>query len=113
MTVGDLETAHKLAGTITKIDEMMEMEGGQSMADGMWQARGGYSNAGGGMPRRGVSYGRGSSYAGRGQHYVRAHYSRDDGMQELRDQLDDMLQDERLEDHQRTALKRAIEAMDK
>lgn len=124
MSVGDLETTHKLTATIASIDEISAMEesqgtsGGMSQRGGGWEARGDYSRNDGGMGQsrasyRGESYGRGSSYANRGQHYVRGHYSRSDGVQELRNQLDDMLQDDRLDDQQRTAIKRAIEAMDR
>lgn len=60
LTAGDLDTAHKLAGTIKDIDKicMLEEEDYSEARDG---------------------YGRGSSYANRGQHYVRGHYSRDGG----------------------------------
>lgn len=132
MSVGDLDTYHKLTGSIASIDKIMMLDEGQSYDDGMsrrggmWEAKGGYSGGysgtgdrsmrgQGGMsraPYRGESYGRGSSYAGRGQHYVRGHYSRADGMEQLRGQLEDMMEDGRLDDRQRMAIKKAMETMD-
>lgn len=101
---GDLEIAHKLTATIKNLDkiERMEEDDGYSSRysrDGAWEA-----------DMRGT-YGRGNSYARRGSHYVRGHYSRTDGMEHLREQLDRMMgetDDERVKD----ALRRAASMME-
>ena len=117
MSAGDLAPVHELTDTIKNIDKIMMLDGGQSQSDGMWEARGGYSRDGG-MSQGGTSYRggresyRGSSYANRGQHYVRGHYSRSDGVEQLRGQLDDMMRDGRLDDRQRMAIKHAMEALE-
>lgn len=96
---GDLEIAHKLTATIKNIDkiDMMESEGYSGGGDWESDMRG--------------AYGRGSSYARRGSHYVRGHYSRADGAEHLRTQLNDMMRetdDERV----REALRRAASLME-
>lgn len=101
---GDLEIAHKLTDTIKNLDkiERLEDDDGYSSRysrDGNWEA-----------DMRGT-YGRGSSYARRGSHYVRGHYSRTDGMERMREQLDRMMgdtDDERVKD----ALRRAASMME-
>lgn len=101
---GDLEIAHKLTDTIKNLDkiERLEDDDGYSSRysrDGNWEA-----------DMRGT-YGRGSSYARRGSHYVRGHYSRTDGMERMREQLDRMMgdtDDERVKD----ALRRAVSMME-
>lgn len=96
---GDLEIAHKLTATIKNIDkiDMMESEGYSGGGDWESDMRGAYA--------------RGSSYARRGSHYVRGHYSRADGAEHLRTQLNDMMRetdDERV----REALRRAASLME-
>lgn len=101
---GDLEIAHKLTDTIKNLDkiERLEDDDGYSSRysrDGNWEA-----------DMRGT-YGRGSSYARRGSHYVRGHYSRTDGIERMREQLDRMMgetDDERVKD----ALRRAVSMME-
>lgn len=101
---GDLEIAHKLTDTIKNLDkiERLEDDDGYSSRysrDGNWEA-----------DMRG-SYGRGNSYARRGSHYVRGHYSRTDGIEHMREQLDRMMgetDDERVKD----ALRRAASMME-
>lgn len=101
---GDLEIAHKLTDTIKNLDkiERLEDDDGYSSRysrDGNWEA-----------DMRGT-YGRGNSYARRGSHYVRGHYSRTDGMERMREQLDRMMgetDDERVKD----ALRRAVSMME-
>ena len=101
---GDLEIAHKLTDTIKNLDkiERLEDDDGYSSRysrDGNWEA-----------DMRGT-YGRGSSYARRGSHYVRGHYSRTDGMERMREQLDRVMgetDDERVKD----ALRRAVSMME-
>lgn len=101
---GDLEIAHKLTDTIKNLDkiERLEDDDGYSSRysrDGNWEA-----------DMRGT-YGRGNSYARRGSHYVRGHYSRTDGIERMREQLDRMMgetDDERVKD----ALRRAASMME-
>ena len=101
---GDLEIAHKLTDTIKNLDkiERLEDDDGYSSRysrDGNWEA-----------DMRGT-YGRGNSYARRGSHYVRGHYSRTDGMERMREQLDRMMgetDDEWVKD----ALRRAVSMME-
>ena len=96
---GDLEIAHKLTATIKNIDKIDMMESDGYSGGGDWEA-----------DMRGT-YGRGSSYARRGSHYVRGHYSRSDGVEHLRTQLNDMMRetdDERV----REALRRAVSLME-
>ena len=96
---GDLEIAHKLTGTIKNIDkiEMMEDDG--------------YSRGGDWHPGMRGAYDRDMSNARRGTHYVRGHYSRADGAEHMRTQLNDMMRetdDERVRD----ALRRAVSLME-
>lgn len=100
---GDLEIAHKLTDTIKNIDkiECLEGEDGYSSRysrDGNWEA-----------DMRGT-YGRGSSYRGRHRDAM-GRYSRTDGVEHLREQLDRMMRetnDERVRD----ALRRAAEMLE-
>lgn len=100
---GDLEIAHKLTDTIKNIDkiECLEGEDGYSSRysrDGNWEA-----------DMRGT-YGRGSSYRGRHRDAM-GRYSRTDGVEHLREQLDRMMRetnDERVRD----ALRRAADMLE-
>ena len=101
---GDLDIAYKLVGTVKNIDkiEMMENDGGYSRhysRDGNWEA-----------DMRG-NYGRDSSYARRGTHYVRGHYSRDSGKDNMKRQLQEML-DEADDDTLRRAIQRCMDAVE-
>lgn len=101
---GDLDIAYKLVGTVKNIDkiEMMENDGGYSLRysrDGNWEA-----------DMRG-NYGRDSSYARRGTHYVRGHYSRDSGKDNMKRQLQEML-DEADDDTLRRAIQRCMDAVE-
>ena len=101
---GDLDIAYKLVGTVKNIDkiEMMEDDGGYSRRysrDGNWEA-----------DMRG-NYGRDSSYARRGMHYVRGHYSRDSGKDNMKRQLQEML-DEADDDTLRRAIQRCMDAVE-
>ena len=101
---GDLDIAYKLVGTVKNIDkiEMMEDDGGYSRRysrDGNWEA-----------DMRG-NYGRDSSYARRGTHYVRGHYSRDSGKDNMKRQLQEML-DEADDDTLRRAIHRCMDAVE-
>ena len=101
---GDLDIAYKLVGAVKNIDkiEMMEDDGGYSRRysrDGNWEA-----------DMRG-NYGRDSSYARRGTHYVRGHYSRDSGKDNMKRQLQEML-DEADDDTLRRAIQRCMDAVE-
>jgi hypothetical protein len=101
---GDLDIAYKLVGTVKNIDkiEMMEDDGGYSRRysrDGNWEA-----------DMRG-NYGRDSSYARRGTHYVRGHYSRDSGKDNMKRQLQEML-DGADDDTLRRAIQRCMDAVE-
>lgn len=101
---GDLDIAYKLVGTVKNIDkiEMMENDGGYSRRysrDGNWEA-----------DMRG-NYGRDSSYARRGTHYVRGHYSRDSGKDNMKRQLQEML-DEADDDTLCRAIQRCMDAVE-
>ena len=101
---GDLDIAYKLVSTVKNIDkiEMMEDDGGYSRRysrDGNWEA-----------DMRG-NYGRDSSYARRGTHYVRGHYSRDSGKDNMKRQLQEML-DEADDDTLRRAIQRCMDAVE-
>ena len=101
---GDLDIAYELVGTVKNIDkiEMMEDDGGYSRRysrDGNWEA-----------DMRG-NYGRDSSYARRGTHYVRGHYSRDSGKDNMKRQLQEML-DEADDDTLRRAIQRCMDAVE-
>lgn len=101
---GDLDIAYKLVGTVKNIDkiEMMENDGGYSRRysrDGNWEA-----------DMRG-NYGRDSSYARRGTHYVRGHYSRNSGKDNMKRQLQEML-DEADDDTLRRAIQRCMDAVE-
>lgn len=101
---GDLDIAHKLTDTIKNIDkiEMLEDDGYSQRRysrDGDWEA-----------DMRGT-YGKGSSYARRGTHYVRGHYSRDGARDDMKRQLQEMLNnadDESI----RKAIQRCMDAVE-
>ena len=96
---GDLEIAHKLTDTIKNIDKIEMLEESGYSRDGDWD-----SNIR-------DTYGRGSSYARRGTHYVRGHYSRDGAKDNMRRQLQEML-DEADDDTIRRAIQRCMDAVE-
>ena len=96
---GDLEIAHKLTDTIKNIDKIEMLEESGYSRDGDWDAN-----------IRGT-YGRSSSYARRGTHYVRGHYSRDGAKDNMRRQLQEML-DEADDDTIRRAIQRCMDAVE-
>ena len=103
MSTGDLETVHKLTDTIKNIDKIMKLEdeSGYSRAGG-WETRGTY----------GYPYDeRGSSYMRRGEHYVRGHYSRDGGIDNMKRQLQEML-DNADDDSIRRAIQRCMDTIE-
>lgn len=101
---GDLEIAHKLTDTIKNIDkiEMLEDDGYSQRRysrDGDWEA-----------DMRGT-YGKVSSYARRGTHYVRGHYSRDGARDDMKRQLQEML-DNADDESIRKAIQRCMDAVE-
>lgn len=132
MSMGDLETVHKLTDTvknIMKIDVLKEEVGysedghymgegriyGTSYDDGMHRD-GGYSYARGRRYARRDSMGRysrdgGMSYArdGRG---MRGGYSRDDGKKYMMEQLEEMME-EAEKPAEREALKKCMQALER
>lgn len=106
---GDLEIAHKLTDTIKNIDkiEMLEDDGysrdenysRRYFRDGDWQS---------GM--RGA-YDRDMSNARRGTHYVRGHYSRDGGTENMKRQLQEML-DNSDDESIRRAIQRCMDTIE-
>ena len=96
---GDLEIAHKLTATIKNIDKIEMMEDGGYSRDGDWQS---------GM--RGA-YDRDMSNARRGTHYVRGHYSRDGGINNMKRQLQEML-DNADDESIRRAIQRCMDTIE-
>ena len=130
MSMGDLETVHKLTDTvknIMKIDVLKEDAGysedgtymgegriyGTSYDDGMHR-EGGYSYARGRRYARRDSMGRysrddGMSYA-RGGRGMRGGYSRDDGKHYMMEQLEEMME-EAEKPAEKEALRRCMDAL--
>lgn len=101
---GDLDIVHKLTDTIKNIDkiEMLEDDGYSQRRysrDGDWEA-----------DMRGT-YGKGNSYARRGTHYVRGHYSRDGARDDMKRQLQEML-DNADDESIRKAIQRCMDAVE-
>ena len=101
---GDLEIAHKLTDTIKNIDKIEMLED-----DGYSQRR--YSQAGDWEADMRGTYGKGSSYARRGTHYVRGHYSRDGARDDMKRQLQEML-DNADDESIRKAIQRCMDAVE-
>lgn len=99
MSAGDLETVHKLTGTIKNIDKVLMFEDGGYSRGGDWSA-----------DIRG-NYGRGNSYRGRRRDSM-GRYSRADAMEHMREQLEDMMHNAD-NDRVREALRRAMDALEK
>ena len=100
---GDLDIAHKLVSTIKNIDkiEMMEDDGYSERysRNGDWQS-----------DMRGA-YDRDMSNARRGTHYVRGHYSCDGGMDNMKRQLQEML-DNADDESIRRAIQRCMDTIE-
>lgn len=88
---GDLEIAHKLTATIKNIDKIEAME-----EDGYSSRRDEYDMRGRGR---------------RGTHYVRGHYSRDGGIDNMKRQLQEML-DNADDDSIRRAIQRCMDTIE-
>lgn len=98
MSAGDLETVHKLTGTIKNIDKILMFEDDGYSRGGDWSA-----------DIRG-NYGRGNSYRGRRRDSM-GRYSRTDAKEHMRTQLEGMMRNAD-DDRMRDALRRAMEAME-
>ena len=96
---GDLEIAHKLTATIKNIDKIEMMEDGGYSRDGDWQ------------PGMRCAYDRDMSNARRGTHYVRGHYSRDGGIDNMKRQLQEML-DNADDESIRRAIQRCMDTIE-
>lgn len=101
-----------------------ELNGGYSQrrgyrtTDGMYPMDDGYSGRRDGRGRYSRdsgesydSYDSGNSYARRGEHYVRGHYSRDEGMDHLKREME-RLADEAQDPKVRDSIKRIMKQMD-
>ena len=86
---GDLEIAHKLTDTIKNIDKIEMLEDDGYSRDGDYSRR--YSRDGDWQSGMRGAYDRDMSNARRGTHYVRGHYSRDGGIDNMKRQLQEML----------------------
>lgn len=105
MNAGDLEMMHKLTDTIKNLDkiEMLEGESNYGGSRGSRRNGGSYGSD---------SYGEGSytdgGYSGRGRHYVRGHYSYAEGKEELKKQMESMMEDHSLSNEDRNKISRAM-----
>ncbi len=97
---GDLEIAHKLVSTIKNIDKIEMMEDDGYSRDGDYSRR--YSRG---------DYDRDMSNARRGTHYVRGHYSRDGGINNMKRQLQEML-DNADDESIRRAIQRCMDTIE-
>lgn len=88
---GDLDIVHKLTDTIKNIDKIEAME-----EDGYSSRRDEYDMRGRGR---------------RGTHYVRGHYSRDGGIDNMKRQLQEML-DDADDDSIRRAIQRCMDTIE-
>ena len=102
---GDLEIAHKLTATIKNIDKIEMMEDGGYSRDEDYSLHGDWQS---GM--RGA-YDRDMSNARRGTHYVRGHYSRDGGIDNMKRQLQEML-DNADDESIRRAIQRCMDTIE-
>lgn len=100
---GDLEIAHKLTSTIKNIDKIEMME------DDAYSER--YPRGGDWEADMRGTYGKGNSYARRGTHYVRGHYSRDGARDDMKRQLQEML-DNADDESIRKAIQRCMDAVE-
>ena len=103
ITMGELETIHKITDTIKNLDKIMMLEdeeGGYSQAGEM---RVGMNRVGNMMPGGGYSYRR-QRRDSRGRYSREGGYSYDDGMEELHELLDEMM--ETADERTKSAIKR-------
>lgn len=116
-SAGDLETVYKLTCSIINIDKIImrgEHEYSGDYDGGMWEAMGSYENGSRGGNRGGMGGGRsnrGSSYARRRRDSM-GRYSRDDGEEEMLEQLKEMMH-EADDSRVKSAIKRCITEIEK
>lgn len=113
MSAGDLETIHKLTDTVKNIDKICMYEDTEYSGDydgGMWEAIGSYAGGNRGGMGNGRSN-RGSSYARRRRDSM-GRYSRDDGEEEMLEQLKEMMH-EADDSRVKSAIKRCITEIEK
>ena len=106
---GDLEIAHKLTATIKNIDKIEMMEDDRYSRDGDYSHR--YSRDGDWQSGMRGAYDRDMSNARRGTHYVRGHYSRDGGIDNMKRQLQEML-DNADDESIRRAIQRCMDTIE-
>lgn len=106
---GDLEIAHKLTDTIKNIDKIEMMEGDGYSRDEDYSRR--YSRDGDWQSGMRGAYDRDMSNARRGTHYVRGHYSRDGSMENMKRQLQEML-DNADDESTRRAIQRCMDTIE-
>ena len=106
---GDLEIAHKLTATIKNIDKIEMMEDGGYSRDEDYSRR--YSHDGDWQSGMRGAYDRDMSNARRGTHYVRGHYSRDGGIDNMKRQLQEML-DNADDESIRRAIQRCMDTIE-
>lgn len=106
---GDLEIAHKLTDTIKNIDKIEMLEDDGYSRDEDYSRR--YSRGGDWHPGMRGAYDRDMSNARRGTHYVRGHYSRDGGMENMKRQLQEML-DNADDESIRRAIQRCMDTIE-
>lgn len=111
LSMGDLDTVHKLTDTIKNLDKIeMLKESGSSYGDdsygGDWRASGTYD-------RGGRSRGRYSDngYSSRSRHYVRGHYSYGDEDAMLAEKIEKMMDSNSLSLDDKSTLRKALEMM--
>nr|DAE19851.1 MAG TPA: hypothetical protein [Siphoviridae sp. ctVCm11] len=106
---GDLEIAHKLTATIKNIDKIEMMEDGGYSRDEDYSRR--YPRDGDWQSGMRGAYDRDMSNARRGTHYVRGHYSRDGGIDNMKRQLQEML-DNADDESIRRAIQRCMDTIE-
>ena len=98
ITMGELETIHKITDTIKNLDKIMMLEDEESGYSQAGEMRGGNM-----MPGGGYSYRR-QRRDSRGRYSRDGGYSYDDGMEELHELLDEMM--ETADERTKAAIKR-------
>ena len=106
---GDLGIAHKLTYTIKNIDKIEAMDGDGYSRDEDYSRR--YSRDGDWQSGMRGAYDRDMSNARRVTHYVRGHYSRDGGIDNMKRQLQEML-DNADDESIRRAIQRCMDTIE-
>ena len=109
MSAGDLEAVHKLTDTIKNIDKIEMLEDDGYSRDEDYSRR--YSRDGDWQSDMRGAYDRDMSNAKRGTHYVRGHYSRDGGIDNMKRQLQEML-DNADDESIRRAIQRCMDTIE-